>query len=515
MLTYLELTVIPLLLPLSYGIFAGVQLYLSRRSFIKAHGCKEPRCRVPLKDPFLAVDFVWKTLRNAKKDRYLEGTQERFNQYGTTFAAKHMHYPTIHTIEPSNIKQVLATGFQDFKLSSFRVDAMVPLFGRGIFTTDGRRWSHSRALLRPSFARHNMENHLPFMESHFEQMMKAIPTDGSTVDLQRLFFAFTMDTATEFLFGHSVHTLHQMQLSNNIIPSASDTSDAEFVDSYTHSCINIVHDIRLGALSKLHYNPEAKKAQQRTFAYIDRFVDEALALRKSTKSSESEENSQYIFLNELAKETEDREELRDQILNVLLAGRDTTASLLSNMFWEFARHPEIYVKLREEVAAFGGREPTYEELKNMKYLKYCLNESLRLRPVVPANTREAIRDTILPLGGGEDGQSPMFVKKGTHVYYSVYAMHRREEFFGEKTEEYRPERWEGLKLGWEFLPFNGGPRICLGQQFALTEASYLTVRMVQEFPHIEAQDPRPWTELYTMVVYSKYGTLVSLRPTSS
>jgi cytochrome P450 len=52
------------------------------------------------------------------------------------------------------------------------------------------------------------------------------------------------------------------------------------------------------------------------------------------------------------------------------------------------------------------------------------------------------------VGGGVDGQSPMFVKKGTHVYYSVYSMHRREEFFGPDVEEYRPERWEGLKLGW-------------------------------------------------------------------
>ena len=77
-----------------------------------------------------------------------------------------------------------------------------------------------------------------------------------------------------------------------------------------------------------------------------------------------------------------------------------------------------------------------------------ISEALRLRPVVPANTREAVCDTILPLGGGMDGQSPMFVKKGTHVYYSAYSMHRREEFFGENIEEYRPERWEGLKLGW-------------------------------------------------------------------
>lgn len=233
MSTYLELVGIPLAVLISYVIFSRLQLSLSRRAFIISHGCKEPRCRVPLRDPFLATDFVWKTLQNANNDRYLEGTVERFKLYGTTFAAKHMHYPTIHTIEPANIKQILATGFEDFKLSSFRVNPMVSLFGRGIFTTDGSRWSHSRALLRPSFARHNMENHLPFMESHFQQMLKAIPTDGATVDLQKLFFAFTMDTATEFLFGHSVHTLKQMQLGHTSIPSATDITDAEFVDSYT------------------------------------------------------------------------------------------------------------------------------------------------------------------------------------------------------------------------------------------------------------------------------------------
>lgn len=80
-----------------------------------------------------------------------------------------------------------------------------------------------------------------------------------------------------------------------------------------------------------------------------------------------------------------------------------------------------------------------------------LHEALRLRPVVPANTREAVRDTVLPLDGGPDGQSPMFVKKGTHVYYSVYSMHRREECFGPNTEEYRPERWETIRPGWVLI----------------------------------------------------------------
>jgi cytochrome P450 len=452
-----------------YLISSSWTLHKSRKVFASKNGCKEPRCKVPLKDPFLALDFVWKTLQNAHNFRYLEGTHERFQLYGTTFAAKHMNYPTIHTTDPANVKTVLSTRFEDFKLSSFRVNAMIPLFGNGIFTSDGQMWSHSRALLRPSFARHNMTSHLPFMEAHFEELMKAIPKDGSTVDLQKLFFGFTMDTATEFLFGHSVNTLSNMQESTSQTTNPSEISDTDFVSSYTYACLDAVHNIRLGALSKLRYSPRAIQAQKKAHAYIDRFVDEALELRNSTKLDTT---SQYIFLNELAKETDDRSILRDQILSVLLAGRDTTASLLSNMFFELARNPVVYERLRAEIAGLKGVPPTYEELKDLKYLRYCINEcsspprsfpinitdsdiilseALRLRPVVPANTREAVRDTVLPLGGGEDGQSPMFVKKGTHVYYSVYSMHRREEFFGPNTEEYRPERWETIRPGWVFI----------------------------------------------------------------
>jgi len=229
MLTNLEFVVFPFALLVSYILFNRCKLYLSRRKFAKENSCKEPRCRVPLRDPLFGSDFVLKTIQNAKQFRYLEGTHERFQQYGSTFTAKHMTYPTIHTIEPANIKHVLATRFEDFKLSTFRVDALTPLFGKGIFSIDGNLWSHSRALLRPSFARHNMADHLPLMESHFEHFIKAIPRDGSTIDLQKLFCSFTTDTATEFLFGHSVHTLCDKEEGTSI---ATEVSDSEFVDVY-------------------------------------------------------------------------------------------------------------------------------------------------------------------------------------------------------------------------------------------------------------------------------------------
>ncbi|KAH0393748.1 hypothetical protein KCU89_g12089, partial [Aureobasidium melanogenum] len=128
------------------------------------------------------------------------------------------------------------------------------------------------------------------------------------------------------------------------------------------------------------------------------------------------------------------------MLNVLLAGRDTTAGLLSNAFHVLSRHPDIWKKLRAEIATLGGRLPTYEDLKSLKYLKCVLNEVLRLYPPVPTNARCAKVDTVLPTGGGPTRTSPVFVPKGSIVVYSIYALHRRHDIFGPTAKEFIPER---------------------------------------------------------------------------
>jgi cytochrome P450 len=99
--------------------------------------------------------------------------------------------------------------------------------------------------------------------------------------------------------------------------------------------------------------------------------------------------------------------------------------------------------------------------------------ALRLYPSVPVNQRTAVKTTILPTGGGADQKSPVLVRKGESLAYSVYSLHRRADFYGDDAEEFRPERWDediGLyrdettkKYG--YLPFNGGPRICLGSRY--------------------------------------------------
>ena len=108
------------------------------------------------------------------------------------------------------------------------------------------------------------------------------------------------------------------------------------------------------------------------------------------------------------------------------------------------------------------------------------------------NRRTAYRDTVLPVGRGPDLSQPVFVRKGTSVAYSVYAMHRPPDLFDMDAELFRPERWDELmplnddlvNSRWGYLSFNGGPRTCLGLDFGMTEASYTLVRLLQRSPDL-------------------------------
>src|SRR5690606_29375544 len=134
-------------------------------------------------------------------------------------------------------------------------------------------------------------------------------------------------------------------------------------------------------------------------------------------------DGKYIFLHALAHETDDPKFLKDQLLNILLAGRDTTAVLLTWTVFTLSRNPTVYRKLRSEVLEQFGTgidKITFSSLKDCTYLRYVLQETLRLFPPVPLNSRHATRDNVLPRGGGEDESAPVMVKKGQLIHYCTY-----------------------------------------------------------------------------------------------
>jgi cytochrome P450 len=181
----------------------------------------------------------------------------------------------------------------------------------------------------------------------------------------------------------------------------------------------------------------------------------------------------------------------------------------------------MVARLRREIVEYVGDEvPTYEQLKDMKYLKAIINESQRMYPVVPSNSRQAAKDTTIPRGGGPDGKAPVFVPKGAYVAFHPWAMHRRTDVYGADAHVFVPTRWlagehpsSPLRPGWAYLPFGGGPRICIGQNFALTEVMFVVVRLLQSFD-IESRDSEPWAEKMTITCTGKNGCKVALKPRS-
>jgi cytochrome P450 len=411
----------------------------------------------------------------------------------STFKANVLFQNIFFTSDPKNVQAMLATQFPDYDLGPSRRGNMGQTLGDGIFVQDGKKWEHSRALLRPNFVREQVSD-LDMEERHIANLLKVMPVqqDGWTAetDIQTLFFRFTIDSATEFLFGTTVDSqLSEAKMSSGKSQAQLDREHA-FASSFDAAQRHLATRFRLGDLWWLS-NPQHFKDDNKIINdFISDYVD--IALRKSAAGEKIAEEGKghYVFLEELARQTRDPVELSAQLLNILLAGRDTTASLLSWLFHQMLRNPAVFAKLRATITADFGtfddpRNLTFSALKSCQYLQHCLNETLRLWTVVPGNARRSNKITTLPRGGGPDGESPIVIPAQTDVNYSVHVMHRRKDIWGPDAEEFKPERFAGRKPGWEFLPFNGGPRICIGQQFALTEASYVVVRLLQRFDAIE------------------------------
>ncbi|KAG0645264.1 Cytochrome P450 monooxygenase himC [Hyphodiscus hymeniophilus] len=478
-------------------IFTYVQNY----RFAKDNGC-QPAPKLPQSERIIGyANFKQQTAAFKAKRMLPEGLQ-RFETTGDTFTVVTMGRKLWVTREPENVKAILATNFKDFGIGQ-RFKALGALLGQGIFTSDGALWEHSRALVRPSFTKSQVAD-LDTFETHIQHLIAKIPRDGSTVDLQTLFFQLTLDSATEFLLGESV----------DVLRSPAGSEQQLFGQAFDFAQTELTHRTRLGPFLCLYRNKEFDIACKLVHRFVDKFVVRALENRRAKgageKDQEKEGGNKYIFANELALATDDPLQIRAELLNILLAGRDTTAGLLSNTFWQLAHRPDVWAKLKSEVEELNGKRPDYETLRNMKYLKSVLNESLRLYPSVPGNARFANKNTTIPVGGGPDGKSPIFIPKGGTVIYSTYSMHRSKALYGADAEEYKPERWENLRVGWGYLPFNGGPRICVGQQFALTEAGYTIVRLLQEFERIESRDSKPWYENLHLTLSSGNGVKAAL-----
>ncbi|EOA85965.1 uncharacterized protein SETTUDRAFT_39981 [Exserohilum turcica Et28A] len=452
---------------------------------------------------FLGIDRLEQIFRADAESRLMELFLFHFRQTGSTLEQKFLGTKAYGTIEPANLEAIFSTSFKDFGMGPRR-NITFPMFGDGIFTQEGSEWKQSRDILRPQLKFKQYEN-LEVFQPAVDDLISLLQASNGIVDLQPLFFRLTLDTTTAFLFGESVRSL--------VTPEAIE--EETFANAFNSAQQWVMKRFRLPGLYWLVDGREFRQACHDVHKFADQIIDRNLSSERFANGN----SGRHVFLDTVAKSTSDRNALRGQIINLLAAGRDTTACLLSWTFFLLIRHPKVMDKLRAEIASSCTTVSSLnrDNLRRMPYLNNVLKETLRLYPSVPVNTRTATRTTVLPIGGGPDRKSPVLIPKGSAVSFSVYCMHRRPDLYGMDAELFRPERWDEempmnsnpTNAKWGFLPFHGGPRTCLGLDFALTEAAYVIVRLLQRFASINL----PEGELVELVGVEKQrmGVVISIK----
>ncbi|KAI9309677.1 cytochrome P450 [Cunninghamella echinulata] len=347
-------------------------------------------------------------------------------------------HKSILTVDPRNIEHFLKNNFENYVKGPLLNEASSDLLGHGIFNANGEVWRYQRKTASQIFNVKNFRDHFTqiFVE-HINYMVVNIfdiaMKNGTSVDFHDIMFKFTLDSFVKLGFGVDLHALS----TKGKVPFASSFDIVQqnayirFTNPYhkwTEKFTDFLFpwNVTIGQ----HIN------------IIDGFAYEVIKKRRQ----EIQQGEQFNDLLSRFMETENEKgellndtELRDVVLNMVIAGRDTTAQALSWTFYSLMEQPRVEEKLLKEINEYipDGLEKDpaalYEAIKNMKYAHAVFYEVLRLYPSVPNNQKYALNDDIWPDG--------THIKKGDYVLWSTWAMGRSFKIWGPDAKQFRPERW--------------------------------------------------------------------------
>ncbi|HEY1859039.1 MAG TPA: cytochrome P450 [Gemmataceae bacterium] len=359
---------------------------------------------------------------------------------------------------PDLIEEVLVTNARNF-IKHFVLRMKPSLLGKGLLTSNGDFWLRQRRLAQPAFHRDRINAYGAVMVSYTERMLAGWK-DGEAHDIHADMMQLTLEIVAKTLFDADVSG--KGQAVGEALQTALHFFSTRFKSLF-----------RLPGFAPTPANLRLKKAIRRLDDIIFRMVDE--------RRGSGEDRGDLLSMLLHAQDQDDgsrmtNRQLRDEMMTLFLAGHETTAISLAWTWYLLARHPDVGAKLVQELKQeLGERSPTVADLPRLRYTESIVLESMRLYPPAYMFGREPIETCAL--GGFE-------VAAGRTVFMSQWVTQRDPRFF-DHAAEFLPERWRSDKIKslpkYAYFPFGGGPRICIGNNFAMMEAILILATMARHW----------------------------------
>jgi cytochrome P450 len=358
--------------------------------------------------------------------------------------------------EPALVEEVFVTHNKRFSKDQFARD-LQRVLGTGLLTSEGDFWRRQRRLAQPAFHRERIAGYAGAMVDAAEATAASL-AHGSERDLHDDLARLTLEIVGKTLFGVETRGLA------DDIGRSLEAVLARYVDPI--------------ALGVPHWDKLPTPLNRRFAEGVRRLDTLMRGLIRSHRAGETGDGKDLLSMLLAARDDDgsgmSEDQLRDEALTLILAGHETTAIALTFTFYLLAKHPAARARLEAELdQVLGGRAPTYADLPRLRYVEHVFKEAMRLYPPAWSTGREAIEDT-------EVGGVP--VARGTQLWVVQWNLHRDARFHAD-PERFDPDRWrdartEGLHR-FAYAPFGGGPRLCIGQGFAMMEGILLVATIAQ------------------------------------
>lgn len=403
--------------------------------------------------------------------------------------------PYVLISDPTYIREVLVTQAEHFPKADRDLAIMGPLLGYGLLTTNGAQHRTYRKLAQPAFHAKRIVTYADAMTQYATATADRW-RDGTTLDVSSEMLRTTMYIVAKTLFNTDATTMGP---------------EADTIGAAIHRGQEIAdYDFTWMDLIPQWVPTRANRIRKTARREMDQLIEGLIAERRATAVNGDVQDQGDLLSMLLLSEDEDGRrlndaEVRDEALNLFVAGHETTSNALTWSWYLLSQHPQVVDKLHAELdEVLAGRTPTLADLRQLPYTAQVVKEAMRLYP--PAwvlNTRQANADVAI------DGYA---LPAGTKVFISPYVMHRLPQYFDE-PDQFHPERFtpefeEGLPR-FAYMPFGGGPRVCIGNSFAMMEAQLVLATIAQRYTlHLAPQAKVATQPMITLT--TKYGMLMQV-----